>query len=33
MLFNNNSQKTPGCLSIGFFVCLDIGYNGKNWSL
>lgn len=33
MLFHFFSKKAPGCLSAGIGFCLEIGYNGKKFSL
>lgn len=33
MLFRFSSRKAPGCLSVGIGLCLEIGYNGKRFSL
>lgn len=33
MLFNFFKRKACGCLSVGIGFCLEIGFNGRNFSL
>lgn len=33
MLFNFESKKQAGCISVGFFVCAEWGWSGKHVNL
>lgn len=33
MLFSFTNNKTSSCLSVGIGFCLEVGYNGKRFSL